>query len=438
MYDAVIVGASLAGCTTAMRLARCGWKVALLERSPRSDHHKKLCTHFIQPSAIPVLDSLGLADAMDAAGGVRTDMRLCTPWGWIEEPETEHRRRGINLARSVLDPLIRHCAASQAGVEYHAGANVEQLLTGASGRIQGVAARVQGTTQTFQAPLVVAADGRNSTVAKLANLPTHCSDNHRFSYFTYYDGALLTAGGNANFWHLESRLAFAYENGDGTSLLGLFLPAKAQADFRKDPAANFRAFWDSVPGAPDIGSARPITELRGYVSYPNQSRPAAIPGLALVGDATMSVDPMWAAGLAFAVLSADRLVAALTQTSGGDAYRTERAIDRALRSYQRHQARATRTHYWQIASFSRRRCSNWFERFIFSAAVHDRRIAQSVFAMIRRVSSPVTLATPANLWRTSQVHLKQMLGLFATKGTPQATLLPAKTLSTQATASVPS
>ncbi len=420
MYDAVIVGASLAGCTTAMRLARSGWKVALLERSPNEDHYKKLCTHFIQPSALPVLDELGVTAAMDAAGGVRTDMRLCTPWGWIKEPQTDHKQRGINLPRHALDPLIRSIAASELNIEFVAGANVDQLLTDANGRTQGVVARVQGTTRHFHAPLVVAADGRNSTIAKLANIPVHNSNNTRFSYFTYFDGGLLTAGGNANFWHLESKLAFAYENGDGTSLLGLFLPTEALSSFRVAPVANFCSFWDSVPNAPRIGSAQPITEMRGYVSYPNQLRLATMPGLALVGDAVMSIDPMWAAGLSFAVSSADRLATALTQTRTNESTCTERKIDQALSVYQRRQTRATAMHFRQIASFSGRNSSNWFERFVFSAAVHDSRVAQNVFSMTRRQSSPLTLASPSNLWRTSLVHLKQMCGFSADKSVPEA------------------
>jgi flavin-dependent dehydrogenase len=50
-YDAVVVGASIAGCTVATFLGRQGARVALLERSPNEDLYKVICTHAIMPCA---------------------------------------------------------------------------------------------------------------------------------------------------------------------------------------------------------------------------------------------------------------------------------------------------------------------------------------------------------------------------------------------------
>ena len=83
-YDAVIVGASLAGCSTAMLLAREGAQVALVERRPDPDAFKRVCGHFIQSSAVPTLERLGLLEAMEAAGAVRSRLRMWTRWGTIE------------------------------------------------------------------------------------------------------------------------------------------------------------------------------------------------------------------------------------------------------------------------------------------------------------------------------------------------------------------
>ena len=62
-YDAVIVGASLAGCATAMFLGRSGAKVALVEKRPDPAAFKRLCTHFIQASGVPTLERLEPAGA---------------------------------------------------------------------------------------------------------------------------------------------------------------------------------------------------------------------------------------------------------------------------------------------------------------------------------------------------------------------------------------
>ena len=90
-YDAAIVGASLAGCTTAILLARAGARVALVEQRPDANAFKRICTHYIQSSAIPTLERLGLLERMMQVGALRGRPRLWTRWGWIEPPARSSR-----------------------------------------------------------------------------------------------------------------------------------------------------------------------------------------------------------------------------------------------------------------------------------------------------------------------------------------------------------
>jgi 2-polyprenyl-6-methoxyphenol hydroxylase-like FAD-dependent oxidoreductase len=66
-FDAVIVGAGLAGSTAAIQLARAGWSVALIERQcfPR----RKVCGECIAASNLPLLHALGVGDAFNARAG---------------------------------------------------------------------------------------------------------------------------------------------------------------------------------------------------------------------------------------------------------------------------------------------------------------------------------------------------------------------------------
>ncbi len=70
-YDVAVVGASIGGCTVAALLGRAGARVALLERRSDTASYKTICTHFIQPSATPTIERLGLAERIEAAGGIR-------------------------------------------------------------------------------------------------------------------------------------------------------------------------------------------------------------------------------------------------------------------------------------------------------------------------------------------------------------------------------
>src|ERR1700756_241710 len=84
-YDVIISGASIAGCTAAILYARAGARVAVVERRADMDAYKVLCTHVIQPSAMPVLQRLDLEHALERAGAVQTTAhRYWTRWGWIE------------------------------------------------------------------------------------------------------------------------------------------------------------------------------------------------------------------------------------------------------------------------------------------------------------------------------------------------------------------
>src|SRR4051812_50119106 len=68
-YDAVIVGASLAGCATAIALGRGGARVALAEKRPDPGAFKRICSHFIQASAVPALERLEPLEPIMQAGG---------------------------------------------------------------------------------------------------------------------------------------------------------------------------------------------------------------------------------------------------------------------------------------------------------------------------------------------------------------------------------
>jgi menaquinone-9 beta-reductase len=75
-YDVAIVGASISGCAAAILFGREGARVALVERAQDPAAYKKICTHYIQPSATPTIEPLGLATAIEMAGGLRNEVEL--------------------------------------------------------------------------------------------------------------------------------------------------------------------------------------------------------------------------------------------------------------------------------------------------------------------------------------------------------------------------
>src|SRR5919197_1732038 len=70
-FDAVVVGASLAGSATAIHLGRAGARVALVEQRPDPAAFKRVCGHFIQASGVPELERLGVLEELESLGAVR-------------------------------------------------------------------------------------------------------------------------------------------------------------------------------------------------------------------------------------------------------------------------------------------------------------------------------------------------------------------------------
>src|SRR3954447_9224654 len=106
--DVVIVGGSIAGCALATLLGRQGIRATVLEKSPKPDHYKVVCTHFIQPGATPVLRRLGIVDDIEALGGVRNGLEMWSGEGWIVPEDVPF---GYSIRRAKLDPLMRELAA---------------------------------------------------------------------------------------------------------------------------------------------------------------------------------------------------------------------------------------------------------------------------------------------------------------------------------------
>src|SRR3954454_3972394 len=188
-YDVAIVGASIAGCTAATFLARRGARVALIEKRPDRDAWKAMCTHFIQPSATPTLERLGLTEPIEAAGGVRNGIEAWTHYGWVR-PETDdgfpHPRYGYDIRREKLDPMLRALAAGTEGVDLLLGETLTGVLR-EGGRPSGITVRDHAREErTIRARVVVGADGRDSQTARLAGVPARVKRHDRFGYYAYY------------------------------------------------------------------------------------------------------------------------------------------------------------------------------------------------------------------------------------------------------------
>jgi geranylgeranyl reductase family protein len=164
IFDVLIVGAGPAGSACAGFCAAAGLRVLLLEREvfPR----EKVCGDCLNPSCWPVLRRLGVfekiralphghLDAVEfiAIGGGRVHVDLPT------DDESE-----IAVKRSLFDEALLS-RAKELGAEVRDGTTVSAIARNPDG-----VWKVSIGPETLTTRILVAADGRNSSVARFCNL----------------------------------------------------------------------------------------------------------------------------------------------------------------------------------------------------------------------------------------------------------------------------
>lgn len=401
-YDAVVVGASLAGCATAIQLGRAGLRVAMIEKQPDPNAFKRMCSHFIQASGVPAIERLGLLEPIEAAGGLRPQMHMWTRWGWVEAPP-DRAGRGVNLRREVLDPMVRTTAAETPGVELMLGWSVERLLRG-DGGIGGVVARDrEGNERELRGRLTIGADGRDSKVAELSEVPVKTYPHNRIAYGGYFEGPPPKHSPDSTIWFLDPHWAAAFPT-DGDLTFYAAMPTKDRLpEFKRDPEAALIRFVADVPEAPPIRDSRAVEPVLGKIEMTNRMRKPVAPGLALIGDAALATDPLFGVGCGWAFQSAEWLSDAVLPALQGS-----ESLEGGLERYRRRHARELGGHAFLIHDYATGRPMSAVERLMFSAAAQDPKAAELLDRLGTRRARPQQ-AMPRLLPRAVAVHARHAL-----------------------------
>jgi menaquinone-9 beta-reductase len=407
-YDVAVVGASIAGCTVARLLGVTGARVALLEQRPDPASYKVMCTHFIQPSATPTIERLGLAERIEAAGGVRNGVEVWSRHGWIRPQlgeDYQHPPYGYDIRREKLDPMLRELAAETPGVELMLGQSVTALL-GSNGRPTGVrAVDRERRVREITARLIVGADGRDSDVARMASVAARVKPHNRFVYFAYYRDLPLVSGDRTLFWLLDPDVAYAFPQDSGITLLATFQTTDRMSWFKRDVEANFEASFQGLPRAPDLTAGERVSKVLGKLEMPNKMRPAGRPGLAFVGDAAIAADPLWGVGCGWAFQSGEWLADELAEALAG--VTSDARVDAAIEHYRRRHRRQLLGHFLLTSDYAIGRRLTPLERLLVSAAARDAHTAAGFHAFGSRSVRPTDAEFGRLVARAVRVGLAQ-------------------------------
>jgi menaquinone-9 beta-reductase len=311
LADVIVVGAGPAGATTACWLADRGLGVALLEKS--SFPRDKVCGDGLTPRATKQLLRLGIDVSEDAGWLHNKGLRVYggraepfhIPWPELGEFPTF----GLVRKRADFDELLADHAVAK-GATLYQQANVNgAVIDDRTGRITGVTTK---DGRTFSAPLVVAADGNSSPVAKAMGLlkdarkpmgvacrtyftsPRH-DDDWMESWLELWDGK----PGESN---LLPGYGWIFGMGDGTCNVGLGTVASTATsqklnyrDLLHRWLANTPAEWGLTPDN-QVGGVASAALPMAF-----NRKPAYTRGLLLVGDSGGMVSPFNGEGIPYAM-----------------------------------------------------------------------------------------------------------------------------------------
>src|SRR5215468_8835742 len=187
-YDAVITGARCAGAATALLLARSGAKVLVVDRQAYGPD--TMSTHALMRGAVLQLTRWGLIPEITAAD---TPAIRSTTFHYGGEAirvaiKSEHGVECLYAPRrTVLDRLLVD-AARKAGGQVRHGVLLSELQFSSDGRVIGVSLKdAVGSSTTVRTDIVIGADGRASTVARLVGARVYVEGSHAsgtvFGYF---------------------------------------------------------------------------------------------------------------------------------------------------------------------------------------------------------------------------------------------------------------
>lgn len=307
-YDIIIVGAGIAGTSSAIALAPEGYRILLLDRAVFPRH--KPCGEGIMPQGVAVLESLDLLPEILAQGGVQVQgvrfRSLEGVWAGAEFPPGDDGvSYGVVMRRYPLDHLLLQRAQTFPNVTVQEGFRVVEALQDGSA-IQGVAGHPVDRSdqlEVFHAPLTIGADGMRSVFHNRYGIEKTYLPRRRFGVTGHLKG-VEGAGSYIEVMHQrDSEIYVAPCEGDIT-LVALLLEEKAMKFFRGNLAQGYVDFLRAAEGFEErIGEGELVPPVQAVGPLGFKVEPIYRPGLLLIGDSAGFLDPITGEGMTLALKS---------------------------------------------------------------------------------------------------------------------------------------
>ena len=314
--DILVIDGGPAGACAATVLARKGYRVAVFERDrfPRFHVGESLI-----PGASDLLAELGVEKEIENAGFIRKyGGRLISPEGRIVKFDLSQIQQQLRkpytfqVLRSEFDRiLLDNCR--RAGAQVFEGAEVKDFLT-SNGRIAGVTVAHDGRApMKVSAPLVIDATGRDTLLATKLGLKRSVPTLTKASLYAHYEGVARDTGrdeGNLTIVMFRHGWFWIIPMTAELTSIGVVVESQYLKNRGTSPEAFFEESIANCPRVADrMKNARRVTPVEAIPTLAYIADSFVGDGFVIIGDAAGFLDPIFAAGVYFA-LKAGKLAAA--------------------------------------------------------------------------------------------------------------------------------
>ncbi|NMD69178.1 FAD-binding protein [Bacillus sp. DNRA2] len=316
--DVVIVGAGPGGALLGYLLAKNNITTVVLERNSKID--KTFRGEHINEQGEMILKKHNLFEKVRELGILM--MKKIEYWEGGQPlktvfPDNQTEHLSIHIPQNHLLQVLTDEAKRYGTYRLLLGTSVYDLIQDGTGRYTGVKALHDGIELQIDAKLVIGADGRFSTIRKLANLPTSV---RKHGYDLLWAKIPAPSG-----W--EPTIRFALIDGHQ---LALFTQAGGfvqigwnidQGSFQKLRKQSFEPFINGLIAAfpqLELPVRRNIRSWEDFIPlsvFSSQSEEWTREGLIMIGDAVHTMSPTGAFGINASLMDADSLAEELVMSN---------------------------------------------------------------------------------------------------------------------------
>jgi flavin-dependent dehydrogenase len=348
--DVLVIGGGPAGSTAAALLARRGYRVTLIEKTPHPRFH---IGESLLPANLPLLERLGVAEEVHAIGMQKWGAEFISYWDGrqqdfrFSEAWDKSLPFSYQVRRSEFDRILIRNAA-RVGADVIEGARVETVdLSEAAGPVRIQVRHEDGTAVEWQARFLVDASGRDTFLGNRLQCKRRNREHNSASIFAHFSGAERNVGDRAGhisiYWFDHGWFWFIPLSDGATSVGAVVWPyylksrTRAVNDFLLDTIAL------CPPLAQRLRHAQLISNVEATGNYSYSCSRSHGRNYLLLGDAFAFIDPVFSSGVMLAMQSAFAGVEAIDTC-----LRRPRQAPAALRAFDRNMRRGPREFSWFI------------------------------------------------------------------------------------------